>query len=377
MLTSTIHIDTEPVVCIAADNGNTFFKGAILDSRGQLKTVIIPTAYCPHIDDKAGTTIVRYRVKSGDTAGDTFAIGHPAIARGGAALMVGSTAERLPDLRQREFLLASIIELLLAGGYTAGAHTLLLGFAIPNIEVERVSGRGMGAREDTRTALKHYLNKATFEVERIDARDARSTWTLTIQSILPQAQTLGTFIAWSHTPTGRLVTDVEAVDVLDGGGGDLQRAQIFVDRTGRTPSFAMSSERLGDGSVVLAQALRRKLHERHRDMTDIAAHIGLMTGKATIHGKPTDIRAEVADVQAIQGRELQAKMLPVLRQTGRYVVVSGGLAVLLRGPILAALDALSKREPDDALVINHGLAPITNVVGTLFAVLFAAAARRR
>jgi hypothetical protein len=61
----------------------------------------------------------------------------------------------------------------------------------------------------------------------MDARGGRTEWTLTSGQLVPQAQSIGTFVCWSKAPNGRNVSEYDAVTILD-IGGDLHQAYIAI-----------------------------------------------------------------------------------------------------------------------------------------------------
>ncbi len=63
----------------------------------------------------------------------------------------------------------------------------------------------------------------------------------------------------------------------------------------------------------------------------------------------------------------------MLQDSRRYVIITGGGAVLLRDMLLDRLATVGKTQGEDFLLVNHGLASVLNAVGALFAVLFLAA----
>lgn len=82
------------------------------------------------------------------------------------------------------------------------------------------------------------------------------------------------------------------------------------------------------------------------------------------------------DVARALGNDLISKVLPALQQTSRYVIITGGGVLLLHDLLIKSVETVGKQQPQDYLVVNHGLAAILNSVGALFAVLFMLAAKR-
>jgi hypothetical protein len=75
------------------------------------------------------------------------------------------------------------------------------------------------------------------------------------------------------------------------------------------------------------------------------------------------------------GQDLIGVILPVLQQTRRFVLLTGGGIILLNGALTQRLKAAGKVEGQDYLLIPDELAAVLNAVGALFGVLFAASRR--
>jgi hypothetical protein len=150
------------------------------------------------LDGWRGMGEVTYQVG----AGAGFWIGEVAIRNEGEALRVGPTVQRFADARQQPFVGAVLVETLIAAGYAPGAYALALGFAIPNTEIVRESSDSekLIVAEETRQTLKKHLQGQRWQITRTDARGRAAHWTLRVQHLLPQAQSVCTFIAWSKAP---------------------------------------------------------------------------------------------------------------------------------------------------------------------------------
>jgi hypothetical protein len=363
-LTSQITIQDEPVICIGLDNGNDAAKLALLSNEGKFVSVRIPTAYQPARTFQGGSGEVTYHL---DGLSD-FWIGEAAIRNDGRALPIGPTAQRLPDPRQHSFIGACMIEALIVAGYEPGAYLLAVGFAIPNSEIvieTKAVGDKLGVSEDTKAALKKYIRGQVWQIDRTDERGKVTSWTLTVRHIIPQAQSIGTFIAWGKAPSGATVTDYDALTILDIGGGDLQRTDVYLK------PYRMISERIGDGTIDIARALKGKLPKAK--LNDVTAQHSLVTRQTMEMGRNRKINKEVDEVLHTNGQDLVGQVLPVLQDSRRYVIITGGGAVLLRDMLLDRLATVGKTQGEDFLLVNHGLAAALNSVGALFAVLFMAA----
>lgn len=80
---------------------------------------------------------------------------------------------------------------------------------------------------------------------------------------------------------------------------------------------------------------------------------------------------------ASDGQNLIGKIVPSLRQSRRFVIVTGGGVILLDRLLKERIAATGKQAGSDYAIINHGLASIVNAVGVLFAAIFGAQSQRR
>jgi hypothetical protein len=362
-LTSHMTIQGEEVVAIGLDNGNDAAKVSLLNREGRAIGVRIPTAYQPAVSFQSGLGEVTYQL--GD--GTSFWIGEVAMRNEGEALRVGPTAQRFADARQQPFVGAVLVEALLAAGYAPGAYALALGFAIPNTEIvkEAAGSEKLVVAEETRQTLKKHLHGQTWPITRTDARGRATHWTLTVQHLLPQAQSVGTFIAWSKAPNGAKVIDYDTLTILDIGGGDLHKTDIWLK------PYRLSTERIGSGTIEIARGLIKRLPKAR--LNDVTAQHALVSRQALISGKLQPVSNDVDEVLQMYGHTLVGRMLPTFQETRRYVIITGGGAILLHQPIIEVLSAAGKAQGQDYLLVNHGLASGLNAMGALFAVLFMAA----
>jgi hypothetical protein len=361
-LTSQVTIQGQPYLAIGYDNGNDAAKVALLTDQGRLITLRIPTAYRTAQIIRGGTGVTTYRHD-----GPPFWIGAAALDHEGDALPIGPTPQRLADPRQRAFIAAVLVEALVQADYPPGSYDLALGIAVPNIEIVReAQGDKLGVAEPTRAALKT-LRGVPQTVRRTDQRGRESVWMLTVRHLIPQAQSIGTFLAWSRTPMGSTVTDVEALTVIDIGGGDLQRTDISVN------PYRMATQHLGTGTVGIARALATAFPQL--GLNDVQAQQALVSRSLRIAGRRQDITAQVTAAIATHGQDVIGRVLPILQQQQRYVLITGGGAILLRDLLSERAAAVGKAQPDDYALIDPRHAALLNAVGALFAVLFAATKR--
>jgi len=369
---STVRIGRQQGVLIGVDNGNDALKIAVLRPDGTLITRRIPAAYRAAALIRGGASEVSYRV---DGAPGCW-IGETALRHDGDDLPIGPTRQRLTDPRLRHLLAAGLVEVLHAAGYAPGSHTLVLGLAIPNTEIVPVRGAGadegerLGVDPETRQVLEQHLTGVTWSVERLGADGDGTAWQLRLATVLPQAQTTGTLVAVTKAPTGTTVTDVEEMDIVDIGGGDLQVTTVQIQ-----PTYRMTTRRLGDGTIRIARALKE--HFPRHELTDVAAQHALITRRLLVSGRQRPIDAEVAAVLNSQGQALIGAVLPVLRQSRRFVMITGGGVILLHDLLQPRLEAELKRRGEDYDFIHHGIASEINSIGVLFAALFRAAAATR
>jgi hypothetical protein len=359
-----IKLGRTEALAIGLDNGNDALKGATLTQDGGLVTIRIPTAFRDAEAVQAGKQEVAYRV--GDSA--PFWIGETALAHDGDDLPIGPTRQRLVDQRMRSFIAAGVVELLHAAGYGPGNYTLVVGFAIPNTEIvpQRDAGgtERLGVHPDTRIALEEHLKGATWIVERINVDGEASTWSIRILTVMPQAQTAGTVLACTKAPTGRTVTDLEGMTVIDIGGGDLQETEVTIE------PYQLIARRPGDGTIRVARALMEKFPRV--TWNSVLAQQALISRKLMTSGRTRDISAAVDEVIAGPGQALITAILPKLRQSRRFVVITGGGVMLLHEQLTARLAMEDKIAGEDYLLINHNLSSLLNAVGAFFGVLFLA-----
>lgn len=360
-LTPTIKIGHQSALAAAVDNGNDALKGAIFDHGGQLVTTRIPAAYKAAAQVRAGKQELTYRID-----GQAFWIGEVALDHEGEDLPIGPTRQRLRDLRMRNFMAAGLVELLYTAGYGPGEYTIVLGFAIPNGEIEPIGESDqLGVNPLTKETLQKWLKGAEWSVDRLDHYDGTweaRTWTIRILTVLAQAQTAGTVLVTTKAANGKTVTDINAMKVIDIGGGDLQATEVRIN------PYQMISDRLGDGTIRVARALAQVLPKA--SLNDVAAQQALITRSAMWSGRRHDISAEVDRVLAAQGQGLMTTFLENIRQSRNFITITGGGVILMHDQLVALLDQEGKVRGEDYELINHGVSSVLNAVGALFALYF-------
>ncbi len=356
------------LLVVGLDNGNDALKGAVLTNTGQLVTVRIPTAFREALIVQGGKQEVAYT--SGAT---TYWIGDTALEHDGDGLFIGPTYQRIVDPRMRLFLAAGVVELLVTAGYAPGVYQLALGFAIPNDEIVAIRSEAggeesLGVCDETRSVLLSYLKGAIWQISRTDPYGVAMHWELHVALVLPQAQTVGTLLAATRSPSGRVVTDLEGVTVLDIGGGDLQRIECTIN------PYQIVARRLGDGTIRIARVLKEKFPQL--ELSDVAAQRALVTRRLMVSGRTRDISHQVQEAIASQGQAILADLLPSLRQSRRFVLITGGGVMLLQDAITERLAVEPKRRAEDYDLVHHALASHLNAIAVLFAVLFKAVKKR-
>jgi hypothetical protein len=359
-----IRVGAKAALAIGLDNGNDAIKAAVLQTDGALSTIRVPTAYRDAEVVRSGRGEVSYTHN-----GQTFWIGETALRHQGGALPIGPTKQRLIDPRQRATIGATIVELLHQAGYEPGEHTVVLGFAIPNGEIERQQDEAGAERLDvepeTRKVMEQYLKGVKWDIIRTDPQGVATSWTIRVITVLPQPQTAGTIIVCTKAPNGRTVVNFDECEVIDIGGGDLQSTNVTIS------DYQLISRRLGDGMIRLARALKDKFPRMH--LNDVAAQHALVTKQLLVSGKWRDISAQVQEVVSSQGQEIVADALPQLVQSQRFVILTGGGVILLHDLLQERLSGVNKVHGEDYVLINHSIASVLNAVGSMFGVIYKAA----
>jgi hypothetical protein len=365
-ITSQVTLKDTTALAIGLDNGNDALKLGVFSDAGDLVTVRIPMAYAPAEAIQGGESELTYRM--GRAA---FWIGETALRHDGGDIPAGPASARVVDTRWARVVAASLVELLITAGFAPGVYTLLLGFAIPNNEIVKQRDTSkLGVSDTTADVLKKHVRGQTWTIARTDPKGVTTEWTLQVANVLPQAQSLGTYTVWSKAPTGKTVKAVDGVVVLDIGGGDLQRTEITLD------PYQMITRRLGDGTIAIANTLITQFPNLD-ELNPVAAQQALITRKLMIAGVYRDVSDQVEEAIASDGQNLIGKIVPSLRQSRRFVIVTGGGVILLDRLLKERIAATGKQAGTDYAIINHGLASIVNAVGALFAALFGAQSQRR
>lgn len=362
-LSSSIQLNGKPCLAVGVDNGNDALKVAVLDPTGQLFMRRVPMAIVAARAIQSGRGETTHIVD-----GQQLWIGDVALRHDGQDIPAGSTAQRVGDPRWRQLFFAALADILADAGYAPGEYVIAISLAVPNVEVAR-DGRSdrLGVIPETATAIRAYVRDQRAVVQRVDDHGAGQVWTLHIHQVLGQAQSLGTFTAWSKSPAGRTVQDVEGVLVVDIGGGDQQQTEITV------APYQMLTERIGDGTITLARAFQQRYATAQ--LTTLAAQQALMTRRLVISGRRRDVSSEVQQILASEGQNLIGKVLPALRQQRLFVIFTGGGIILLHELLRDRIATTDKRDGEDYTIVPVAVASTLNSVGALFNLLFKTSGR--
>jgi hypothetical protein len=283
-------------------------------------------------------------------------------AASGEALPIGAAAERLADPRMVDFLLGTLVETLERSGRAPGAYTLWIGLGIPN---EEVSSAGLLA--ETRQALLQ-LREQSFVVERRDPAGTVTTWSITLGELVPAAQSLGSFIAYSHTLAGQ-----SAITDVDLGGGHLSRFDITImRRPGAAPQFRGTGGILGEGMIVIARELIGLVWARYRvRLNETAALRALMTSAIPAGGRRVPIDDLIASAVHTRGQHLLAALTPLIADHRHFPLFVDGGTVCLSAE-LAARCAAAHHAASSYLIVPVSVASTLNAVGLFALALYAA-----
>lgn len=373
----TVRIGGNALSPVAIDNGNDALKGATLhldpvngDSqvvRSTLTTVRIPTAFAP-AQEIQGRQEVTYTCD-----GVAFWTGEAALAHRGDALRLGPTVQRLDDERQRWFIGAGIVELLRNAGFPPGEHQVALTLAVPNTEIvierDAKGNEQLTLDGQTRAALTRYLKGTTWTIIRSDDTYQPEPWSITVASVLPQAQSTGTVIAITRAPNGKPVLDLAGMRVIDIGGGDLHICEVTFNPA------QMINRRPGDGTIRIARALRHDPRFAQVIRNDVEAQQALVRQSITRASRNVSIAADVRQVVASKGNAIIADVIGELRESRQFVAITGGGVLLLRDLLLDVLQQETKEPGRDYLLIDGPLASQLNAIGVLFGLIFRAAGK--
>lgn len=373
----TVRIGSATLIPVAIDNGNDALKGAALRlapdiesgslPRTLLSTIRVPTAFAI-AQEIQGRQEVTY-----ECDGVAFWTGATALAHGGDALRLGPTIQRLDDERQRWFISAGIVELLRSAGYIAGEYQIALTLAVPNTEIV-IERDDKGVEQltldaQTRQSLTRHLKGKTWTITRTDDERRPELWTITVGSVLPQAQTTGTVVALTRASNGKQVLDLPGMRVIDIGGGDLHVCEVIF-----RPA-QMINRRPGDGTIRIARALRHDRRFAQTIRNDVEAQQALVKQTITRSSRSVSIAEEIQRVVASKGNAIIADVLSELRDSTQFVAITGGGLLLLRELLVPVLQQEAKESGRDYVLVDGPLASELNAIGVLFGLIFRAAGK--
>jgi hypothetical protein len=200
-----------------------------------------------------------------------------------------------------------------------------------------------------------------------------TTWSLTIGELVLAAQSLGSFVAYSHTLAGQsAITDIDLVTIADVGGGHLSRFDVdIVRRAGMPPQFRGSGSILGEGMVVIARELIELVRIRYRvRLNETAALRALMTGAIPVGGRRVSIDDLIISAVQARGQHLLTALTPLIADHRRLPLFVGGGVVRLAAD-LNARAAAAQREPGSYLIVPTNVASTLNAVGLFALALYA------
>jgi len=373
----TVRIGSASLIPVAIDNGNDALKGAVLRRdpalpdgegvRSLLTTLRVPTAFAV-AEEIQGRQEITY-----ECDGVAFWTGATALSHGGDALRLGPTVQRLDDERQRWFIGAGIVELLRTAGYAPGEHQIALTLAVPNTEIvierDEKGVEQLTLDAQTRQSLTRHLKGKTWTITRIDDARQPERWTITVGSVLPQAQTTGTVVALTRAPNGKAMLDLAGMRVIDIGGGDLHVCEV-VFRPAQ-----MINRRPGDGTIRIARALRHDRRFAQTIRNDVEAQQALVRQTVTRSSRSVSIAEDVQRVVASKGNAMVADVLAELSDSAMFVVITGGGVLLLHELLVSVLQQEAKEQGRDYLLVDGPLASELNAIGVLFGLIFRAAGK--
>ena len=352
------------VVVIGGDFGNSAGKLAVVGATGQVHLLRVPNAYLTAQRLQSGDTAMRHRVNGGTWRW----YGEAALAPGRTphSLVQGATAVRLDSSVQREFMAACIVDGLHKAGYQPGAYRVVMGLAVPTDEIERADQSGkIRVLASTRDAIKEHLVGQTWQVDTL-LNEFPMRWTLHVESVRPQAQTLCAAIAMSRSALGESVIDRDGIDIYDLGHHDSQRARVLW-----RPSPSIQTNRLGDGVRMIAEELIQELGVQN---SQAYATNFLFRPKRYVRGRWVDMRP---DVQRITRDTADAMLQPIVEQIARsdqFVGFTGGGVALFRSYLANRLYNGAKQQlqaGEDYVLPSEQYAVYLNAVGAAMLTRFA------
>ncbi len=370
-------VDGSTQVRIGWDRGNGQAKLASCLPDGTLVTLEVPNVHRSAEEVRAGERVTTYclatQMNDGawSSLGQAYWIGEEAFV-GGQPLQIGSTDLRLSDVRQIEFDLAVCVQFLRRMKLAPGAYNIMCTFALPNNEIilPKPGEKNVGVLPATRKALKtHYFNRG-YKVQERDSVGHTHEWILHFDKFGTQSQTMGAFIMYTRSPSGKeQAHGLTELNVYDLGFGDTQ-VTVFTLR----PKYRMVARRLGDGMRRVAEGLVKRVQSEtaqqgrvNQSRINIAkAQMIIRTKKIIDKGKEQDISKIVAEITNREGANLAGEILEDLRDTTAYCLFVGGATKDkgIRTMLERQAEHLWRDEARDTYhIIDESLASEANAIG--------------
>jgi hypothetical protein len=180
---------------------------------------------------------------------------------------------------------------------------------------------------------------------------------------------MGTVVALTRAPNGKLVSDMAGLRVVDIGGGDLHVCEVIF-----SPA-QMLNRRSGDGTIRIARALRNDQAFAGIIRNDIEAQQALLRQTVIRASRSVSIATEVQQAVTSKGNAMVADVLAELRDSSQFAAVTGGGVLLLRLLLADVLAHEAKLPGQDYLLVDGPLSSQLNSIGVLFGLIFRAAGK--
>jgi hypothetical protein len=188
------------------------------------------------------------------------------------------------------------------------------------------------ASQDTRQAIAEHIEGAHWQITRRNERGKEEHWTIAVDAVFPQSQTLCAMLCFTRTPFGEPASDYDGMVIYDFGHHDTQKATIVWK-----PRHIMTTQRFGDGMRVVAEDLIRALEidNNHALATQL-----LIAPRLMRRGKWVDVSDTVRRVIDISTEPIIQKVAEDVARSELYIGVVDG--ELLDGSQVGLLGAGSQ-----------------------------------
>lgn len=346
---------------VVIDWGKDSHKGAAIDADFNLRTTIIPDAYCSA--DKLDLTddFVTPETKPEDipaiwnVSETTFCLGRMAIEHT-AQMSITKTALRLDDSRSQDMLLASTVLNLIAIHQTPMVLERDIEVAMVH-KVVLVLGLPLNDVRSPQTAKAVEKLKGMHIVSRMPVNGKVEKWHLEILSVIVLPQSRGSLVAATRTLTNDWAyTKKRFFFVRDLGNGDMHEYSLTEGGYG--------GRRLGDGTVKLADRLIQVVDEKLGiTLSRAQAQQALRKREITKGGEPYSIEGFWPLLKTeIDGILTKIGDVKDIRST--FIIFTGGGAALLAREIRTMMvEGYGLVEGVDFLIMPENVAAIANAVG--------------